>query len=221
MLRQLLREYNEAILDTDRERALVVIRAALARGVPAEEVVFGIVVPSIELMMRAIGEQQGVSLAQHFMAAQISSEVVEEMTPLFAQSPETVGRVVIGTARGDFHGLGKRIVSGCLKSMMIEVIDLGLNVAPERFVEEALAHDAQVIAISSMMVHTARGENGCRGVRRLLRERGLERTLRINVGGAPYRFDHGLYKVVEADSWAENGIVAGRVITGLIREVRG
>ena len=103
---------------------------------------------------------------------------------------------------------------------MVEVVDLGLNVAPERFVDEALAHDAQVIAISSMMVHTARGDGGCRRVRQILKERGLEDRVRIAVGGAPYRFDPGLYKSVGADAWAENGIEAGRVISDLIREVR-
>lgn len=220
MLEQVMNQYNEAIMDTDRDRALTVVRDALGLGISPEEVIFRIVVPAIELMMKSIGENQGVSLAQHFMAAQIASEVVDEMIPRFRKAPEIIGKVVIGTSQGDFHGLGKRIVSGCLKAMMIEVSDLGLNVAPERFVDEALAHDAQVIAISSMMVHTAKGENGCSRVRQLLKERGLEKLIRIAVGGAPYRFDPELYRTVGADAWAENGIEAGKVISDLIREVR-
>lgn len=220
MLEQVMSQYNEAIMDTDRDQALLVVRDALVLGISPEEVVFEVVVPAIELMMKSISENQGVSLAQHFMAAQIASEVVDEMVPQFKKVPEIVGRVVIGTSQGDFHGLGKRIVTGCLKAMMIEVTDLGLNVAPERFVDEALAKDAQVIAISSMMVHTATGENGCRRVRQILKERGLEGQLRIAVGGAPYRFDPELYRTVGADAWAENGITAGRVISDLIREVR-
>jgi methylmalonyl-CoA mutase cobalamin-binding domain/chain len=220
MLKQVLNQYNEAIMDTDRDRALLVVRDALGRGISPEEVVFEIVVPAIELMMKSISENQGVSLAQHFMAAQIASEVVDDLVPLFAKTPEIVGKVVIGTAQGDFHGLGKRIVAGCLKAMMVEVVDLGLNVAPERFVDEAVAHDAQVIAISAMMVHTARGENGCRKVRQILSELGLEERIKVAVGGAPYRFDPELYRTVGADAWAENGITAGRVITDLIREVR-
>jgi methanogenic corrinoid protein MtbC1 len=111
------------------------------------------------------------------------------------------------------------VVIGCLKAHLIDVVDLGLNVAPDRFVDEAVARDAQVIAISSMMVHTARGEHGARGVRRLLRERGLEARIKIAVGGAPYRFDHDLHRVVEADAWAENGLLAAQVIQRLIREV--
>lgn len=220
MLEQVMNQYNEAIMDTDRDRALMVVRDALDLGISPEEVVFRIVVPAIVLMMRSISENQGVSLAQHFMAAQIASEVVDEMVPRFRKAPEIIGRVVIGTSQGDFHGLGKRIVSGCLKAMMIEVSDLGLNVAPERFVDEALARDAQVIAISSMMVHTARGENGCSRVRQLLKERGLEKQIRIAVGGAPYRFDPELYRTVGADAWAENGIEAGKLISDMIREVR-
>ncbi len=213
-------QYNEAIMDTDRERALLVVRHALGLGVSPEEVVFEIVVPAIELMMKSISENQGVSLAQHFMGAQIASEVVDELVPRFQKEPEIVGRIVIGTAQGDFHGLGKRIVGGCLKAMMVGVIDLGLNVAPERFVDEAIAHDAEVIGISAMMVHTARGENGCRKVREILCKKGLEARIKIAVGGAPYRFDPELYLTVGADAWAENGITAGRVITDLIREVR-
>jgi len=220
MLEQVMSRYNEAIMDTDRDMALLVVRDALSLGISPEEVVFEVVVPAIELMMRSISENQGISLAQHFMAAQIASEVVDEMVPQFKQAPDIIGRVVIGTAQGDFHGLGKRIVSGCLKAMMIEVIDLGLNVAPERFVEEALAQNAQVIAISSMMVHTATGDNGCRRVRQLLQERGVEDRIRLAVGGAPYRFDPELYRNVGADAWADNGITASKTISNLIREVR-
>jgi len=220
MLEQIVNQYNEAIMDTDRDKALLVVHDALDLGITPEEVVFRVVVPAIELMMRSVSESPGVSLAQHFMAAQIASEVVEELIPRFRIVPQNIGRVVIGTSQGDFHGLGKRIVSGCLKAMMVEVIDLGLNVVPERFVDEALAHHAQVIGISSMMVHTARGDNGCRRVREILRERGLEGRIKIAVGGAPYRFDPELYRTVGADAWAENGITACKVITDLIREVR-
>jgi len=218
---QVINSFNEAIFDTDRERALRVIHDAVDNGMSPEDVVFRVVIPAIELMIRYISEGSDVSLAQHFLASQIAADVVEEMLPRFGTTPEVMGHVVIGTSQGDFHGLGKRIVIGCLKALMMEVTDLGLNVPPERFVDEAVARDAQVIAISSMMVHTARGDGGCPAVRRILQERGLEAKIRIVVGGAPYRYDPNLYRVVRADAWADNGITAGRVIAELIREVRG
>jgi 5-methyltetrahydrofolate--homocysteine methyltransferase len=181
-------------------------------------VVFKVVVPTMERMLYAAVGDVETSIAQHFMAAQIAQEVVEAMIPMFSQAPEIAGHVVIGTSAGDFHGLGKRIVSGCLAASLIEVSDLGLGVPASRFVDEALAVGAQVIAISSMMVHTARAEQGCRGVRRILRQRGLEGRIKVVVGGAPYRFDENLFRAVGADAWARTAVEAVPVIVRLIRE---
>jgi len=219
MLDEIIREYNEAVFDTDRERALEVIHSAVAAGVTPDDVIFRVVVPAIQQMVKGISEHFDANLAQHFMASQIASEVTDAMLELIGTAPTSVGKVVIGAADGDLHSLGKRIVIGCLKPQMIDVVDLGVNVPCERFVDEALASDAQVIGISAMMLHTARGENGCLGVRRLLKERGLERKIKVIVGGAPYRFDPGLYKAVGADAWADDGIAAGQIIKDLIREV--
>jgi methanogenic corrinoid protein MtbC1 len=220
MIDRINEAYREALLDTDRDRALSVIHEAVAHGLSPEDAVFKVVIPSIDWMIRLVTEKQDVCLAQHFLTSQIAAEVVEEMTPRFQGSVKVAGHVVMGTSVGDFHGLGKKIVIGCLKALLIDVSDLGLNVAPERFVDDAVARGAEVIGISSMMVHTARGENGCLKVRRILKERGLEDRIRIDVGGAPYRHDPGLYKTVCADAWAENGITASRVIADLIQEVR-
>lgn len=218
MLDRILRDYDDAIYDTDRDQALGAVQTALDLGVAAEDIVFRIVVPSIERYLAEAAARQ-VSLAQHYLAAQIAGEVVEAMLPRFRSAPDCMGRVVIGTSQGDFHGLGKRIVTGCLKAHMFTVTDLGLNVAPAAFVDAAVVTGAQVIGISSMMVHTARGDGGCLGVRRILRERGLEDCIRLVVGGAPYRFDDKLYLQVGADAWAENGLAAAGVVTELVQEV--
>lgn len=218
MLAQVVAAYNEAVFDTDRDRALQVVHGALASGISPEDIVFKVVLPAMDLMIKAISESYEANLAQHFMTAQIADAVTAEMVARFQQAPATRGRVVIGTARADMHSLGKRIVIGCLKARMIEVTDLGVNVLPERFVDEAVAQNASVIGISAMMVHTARGEEGSLGVRRILRERGLEGRFKIIVGGAPYRFDPDLYKIVQADAWAADGVTAGKIIADLIGE---
>jgi methanogenic corrinoid protein MtbC1 len=219
-MRDVIKAYNEAVFETDKEAAFKAVDAALARGVTPEEIVFQVVIPAVEEMMTRIGQDPDANLAQHFMTAQIASEVTEKMLAKFAHSPEVIGKVVIGTAYGDLHSLGKRIVMGCLKAMMVDVIDLGVNVPAERFVEEARTRDAQVIAVSAMMVHTANGSEGSLKVRQLLKEQGLEDRIRIAVGGAPYRFDGELYRAVGADAFATDGVTAGKVIIDLIREVR-
>ncbi|MFA6244174.1 MAG: cobalamin-dependent protein [Candidatus Hydrogenedentales bacterium] len=220
LLEKTFTEYYEAVFDTDRERALTVTREAVANGLAPEDVVFKIVMPAIDKMVKSISENFDTNLAQHFMASQIASAVADEMIAKFRTQPQATGRVVIGTSPGDFHGLGKSIVSGCLRSLMIDVVDLGCNVPPERFVDEAVACEAQVIGISSMMLHTARGENGCLGVRKILRQRSLEDRIKVIVGGAPYRFDPELYRTVEADAWANDGLSAGEAVVRLIGTVK-
>lgn len=220
MIQRIKTAYNQAIFDTDKIAALKVVQEALSEGISPEDIVFQVVVPSIEYMSTSFNQDFGTSLAQHFMTAQIAAQVTDEMISKFKSPPEIIGKMVIGSSHGDFHGLGKKIVIGCMKAQMIEAIDLGLNVAPEKFVDEAILHEVQVIGISSMMLHTARGENGCIKVRQILKERGLEGKIKIIVGGAPYLYDHNLYKIVQADAWAENGIDAGAIVTKLIKEAK-
>ena len=221
MLDSIIKAYNEAVFETDKEAAFRVVDDARAQGLSAEDVVFQVVIPAVEQMMSEITRDPDANLAQHFMTAQIAAEVTERMLLQFAHPPEILGRVVIGTAAGDLHSLGKRIVMGCLKAMMVDVVDLGVNVPAEKFVDEAVARDAQVIAVSAMMVHTATGEQGARRVRELLDARGLSGRMKLVVGGAPYRFDDTLYQRVGADGWAADGIAAGRMIIDLIKATRG
>ncbi len=215
-----IKAYNEAVLDTDRARAFQVVMDAIDRGVSPEDIVFNVVIPALDLMVKAIDQGFDTNLAQHFMTSQIAADVTEKMLQLFKIPPEIVGRVVIGTAAGDLHTLGKRIVIGCLKAQMIDVIDLGVNVSAEKFVAEAVSKEAHVIGISAMMVHTARSEKGAIKVRKLLHEQGLERKIKLVVGGAPFRYDTELYSLVGADAWAENGVSALKVFMDCINEVK-
>ncbi|KJV05078.1 cobalamin B12-binding domain-containing protein [Methylocucumis oryzae] len=215
-----IKAYNEAVLDTDRARAFQVVMDAIDRGVSPEDIVFNVVIPALDLMVKAIDQGFDTNLAQHFMTSQIAADVTEKMLQLFKTPPEIVGRVVIGTAAGDLHTLGKRIVIGCLKAQMIDVIDLGVNVSAEKFVAEAVSKEAQVIGVSAMMVHTARSEKGAIKVRKLLHEQGLESKIKLVVGGAPFRYDTELYSLVGADAWAENGVSALKVFMDCINEVK-
>jgi methanogenic corrinoid protein MtbC1 len=220
MIEQVVRAYNDALIDTDRDRAMQVVHDAVEQGITPEQIIFQVVLPSMDMMIQHLGSDGGVSIAQHFITSQIGEAVTTEMIARFAKSPEVRGRVVIGTVHGDMHSLGKKIVTGCLKARLIEVRDLGLNVAAERFVEEAIAFDAEVIAMSAMMVHTARGEKGCRRVCELLQERGLRRRFKVVVGGAPFTFHPQLAGIVGADAWAADAMTGARVIEEAIREVR-
>lgn len=213
--------YLKALFDTEKASALRIVQEGLDGGLTPEQMIFDVVIPGMERMTGGMIASGGlITLSQHFLSSQIAEEVTDRLIPLFATAPEIQGHVVIGTSHGDFHGLGKKIVIGCLKARMFEVTDLGINVAPERFVDQALDVDAEVIGISSMMVHTATGEQGPKRVRQLLRERGLEQRIRIIVGGAPYRFHENLFRVVGADAWSDTAAQAPAIVARLVREVR-
>lgn len=219
--RETLESYLKALFDTDKAAALKIVQDALDGGITPEQVIFDVIIPGMERMIGGmISSDSLVTLSQHFLASQIAEEAADRLIPLFAIAPEVQGRVVIGTSYGDFHGLGKKIVIGCLKARMFEVNDLGINVAPELFVDQALATGAEVIAVSSMMVHTATGERGPKRIRQILQERGLEDRLRIIVGGAPYRFHPNLYREVGADAWGDTAAQAPGIVARLVREVR-
>ena len=218
MIETLKQDYLEAILDTNKELAFEAIEQSLADGHSAETVIFEILIPVMEDLAEIVKVGTDATLAQLYLASQISADVTDRLVPLLDQEKKSKGRVVIGTAFEDFHGLGKKIVTGCLKSKMVDVIDLGLNVSAETFVEEAIKHDAAVIGVSSMMVHTAKGENGPIRIRQLLEEKDMDKKIYLVVGGAPYRFHPELYKEVGADAWADNGITASKVISDLIEK---
>ncbi|OGU06392.1 MAG: cobalamin-binding protein [Geobacteraceae bacterium GWC2_55_20] len=218
--KQILDSYLTALFDTDKAGALRVVQEALDGGLTPEQVVFEVIIPGMERMIGGMISDNLVTLSQHFLASQIAEEVTDRLIPLFATVPEVQGHVVIGTSHGDFHGLGKKIVIGCLKARMFQVTDLGINVAPEKFVDQALEVGAEVIGISSMMVHTATGERGPKRVRQLLREQGLEDRLRIIVGGAPYRFHENLFREVGADAWGDTAAEVPGIVARLVREVR-
>ena len=114
MLADLIKAYNEAVFETDKEAAIRVVETALAEGVTPEDVIFKLVIPAVDEMMTFMNKDPDANLAQQFMTAQIASEITAKMLVKFRYPPEPVGLVVIGSAFGDLHSLGKRIVMGCL-----------------------------------------------------------------------------------------------------------
>ncbi|MFH1981399.1 MAG: cobalamin-dependent protein [Pseudomonadota bacterium] len=210
----------DAIIDINRDAAMRSIESALSEGLSPETIVFNILIPAMEDLAEIVRVGPDATLAQLYLASQISSEISDQLIPKFELKTEIKGKIVIGTAYEDFHGLGKKIVIGCIKSQRLEVIDLGLSVSAERFVETAVENEADVIAVSSMMLHTARGPNGPIKVRNLIDKENLKNRVRLIVGGAPYRFHTDLFKEVGADAWSDNGISAVKVIIDLIKEVR-
>jgi len=146
----------------------------------------------------------------------ISARAMKEATAILEPILVGVGfrpeaTAVIGTVKGDLHDIGKNLVAMMWKGAAIEVIDLGTNVPPERFVEAARAHNAQLIGLSALLTTTMAS---MRAVVAAVREAGLDGT-KVIVGGAPVtpEFAHR----IGADAFAPDAASAVEVAKAALR----
>ena len=117
------------------------------------------------------------------IAARAMNAGVEILKPhLVSEGIESKGTVVLGTVKGDLHDIGKNLVKLMLEGKGLNVIDLGVDVAPETFVEKAKEVDAQIICCSALLT-TTMGE--MKNVVEKAKEEGIRDNVKIMVGGAP------------------------------------
>jgi trimethylamine corrinoid protein len=121
------------------------------------------------------------------------------------QAPETRGTVVIGTIQGDIHDIGKSLVAAMLSAMGFNVIDLGPDVAYDRFIDTVKAESADLLCMSALLTTTMSGQGE---VIRMLEEQGLRKDVRVLVGGSPV--DQAWSDKIRADGYAPNAMDAVR-----------
>jgi 5-methyltetrahydrofolate--homocysteine methyltransferase len=177
-----LKEIAEFLGRGDDDRVAELTRAAIERGTPPRTILEGGLLPG----MASVGEsfrKHEIFLPDVLLAARAMTAGMDILKPLLAGAgAPTRGKVVIGTIQGDLHDIGKNLVGIMLRGAGFEVIDLGHDVSPERFVETAEREGAQVVGMSALLTTTMAGMGK---VVALLRERGLSGKVRTIIGGAP------------------------------------
>jgi len=175
---------RQAVIDGDADAAEAAARAAIAAGIPPltaidegfmagmKEVGAGfaagdLFLPDMMLAARAMQRALGV------LEPELKASAIERTV---------AGRVVIGTVAGDIHEIGKNLVGMLLSTSGFEVHDLGVNVAPERFVAATREHRADIVGLSALLTTTMTGQ---RTVIAALTEAGLRPPVKVMVGGAP------------------------------------
>jgi corrinoid protein of di/trimethylamine methyltransferase len=136
--------------------------------------------------MGIIGEKfknNEVYVPEVLIAARAMYAGMEIIRPILTETGvESIGKVVIGTVKGDLHDIGKNLVKMMMEGRGLEVIDLGIDVSPERFIKAAKEHDAQIIACSALLTTTM---TEMKNVVEAAREAGIRDQVTIMVGGAP------------------------------------
>ena len=209
------------LLSADRAALHRLIAEAKNAGWPADRLLLDVISPALN-MVGELWSQQKAALTQIYMAARLVEEVLPSLLdeglsrshPAGCQAPTANRVVLLGNAPGDYHGLGRYIVATYLRTAGLEVVDLGLSVPPRTFVEHALSHQARLIAISALMLHTAQN---VADVRRLLDEAGAT-DVKILVGGAPFHIDPELYRQVGAQAMGRDAGEAVRQALVLLQQ---
>ncbi len=164
-----------------------------------------------------VGEQfrcGDLYLPDMMLAARAMQRAIAVLEPeMLARSSvrKVLGRVVIGTAKGDIHEIGKNLVGMMLTANGFEVHDLGVDVAPERFIEKVREVDANVIGISALLTTTMVGQ---RAVIAALAEAGLRDRVKVIVGGAPVT--RAWADEIGADGYGEDAVGAVTVARTLV-----
>jgi 5-methyltetrahydrofolate--homocysteine methyltransferase len=177
-----LKVLHDAILTGNAQTAVETTRAALAEGVDPQELVTKHMIPAMDEVGRRF-EAEEYFLPELLIAARAMKGALGLVRPLLAQrGVEPTGRVVIGTVKGDMHDIGKSLVASMLEGGGFLVTDLGVDVPPERFVAEAQARGAHIVALSALLTTTM---TSMRAVIDALKTAGLRERLKVIIGGAP------------------------------------
>ena len=172
----------DAVLTGDTKTAVEVTQAALAAEVEPQDLVTGQMIPAMDEVGRRF-ENNEYFVPELLIAGRAMKGALEILRPLLAEKGvEPVGRVVIGTVKGDLHDIGKGLVASMLEGGGFEVIDLGVDIAPEKFVSQAKESGANIIAVSALLTTTM---TGMKAVVEAVREAGLEAQCKVMIGGAP------------------------------------
>ncbi len=177
-----LEKLNAALIEGDWKTAAAVTRAALAAGVAPLAIVTGHLVPAMDEVGRLF-ECEEYFVPEMLLSARAMKASMEIVRPLLAATGiEPVGRVVIGTVKGDLHDIGKNLVAAMLEGGGFEVIDLGADVAPELFIEAASTRNANLVALSALLTVTM---PSMKTTIDAFQAAGVRQRVKIMVGGAP------------------------------------
>ena len=205
-------KFYEYLVNSKRTEAQKLMRGLIAKKIPPETMLLKIITPAMDGVGR-LQEKQAINMAQIFMASKIAEDAFTLIQSLLPEKSGGVkGKIVIGNAFGDHHGLGRKIVSAFLRSYSFEVIDLGMSVPNETFADEVVRRNASVIFISAFLLTTAQQ---ILGLRKVLTERGLHHV-KIVAGGAPFSFDNQLYKKLGCDAAANNALTGVKIAQAIL-----
>jgi len=204
-----MNEISEAITNLEEEKVLKLVKEKLDAG---EEPIK--VLEACRIGMTEIGKGSGntIFLTDLIMAGEIFNEAMELIMPkLVGAATESLGKVIIGTVEGDIHNIGKDIAINFLKAEGFEVIDLGVDVPAQKFVDAIKEHNPPVVGMSGLL--TLSIEPMKKAIESIA-SANLREKVKVIIGGE--RTDQNVSDYVGADAWVNDAIDGVKIIKNWI-----
>ena len=204
-----LKALSEAVIKGDQNTAVEITKAALDEGTAAESVLNEGLIAGMDIIGGRFKKNE-VYIPEVLIAARAMKMAMEILEPELAKAGvKPVGKLLIGTARGDLHDIGKNLVAMMLKGAGFEVVDIGVDVSPEKFIEQAKTSGSQLIGISALLTTTM---PGMEEVIKSLKAAGI--SAKVMIGGAPVTQAYA--DKIGADGYAADAASAVDVAKSLV-----
>ncbi len=202
--------YN-AVLDGNAPAAKAGVQAALTEGIPADQILKDGLIGAMAEVGRLFEENE-YFVPEMLVAARAMQGGLALLKPHLAEAGTTsAGKVVIGTVKGDLHDIGKNLVAMMLEGAGFEVVDLGTDVSPEKFVKAVIEHQPGVVAMSALLTTTM---PSMKGTIAALEEAGVRGKVKVMIGGAPVT--DSFAKQIGADGYSPDASSATRLAKSLV-----
>jgi 5-methyltetrahydrofolate--homocysteine methyltransferase len=200
-----LKKLYDAILTGNAKVAKEITQQALAAGVDPQVMVQQHMIPAMDEVGRRY-EANEYFVPELLIAARAMKASLEFIRPLLAaRGAEPAGRVAIGTVKGDLHDIGKNLVAAMLEGAGFEVVDLGVDVTPEKFITAVREKKATLIAMSALLTTTM---NSMKTTVDAIKSAGIRNNVKIMIGGAPVTQKYADEIGADGYSTNANGAVA-------------
>ena len=201
-MNRLLQEIHDSVLEGDRSRVKVRISEAIQANLPPREIL-----ESMSQSMAKVGslfEEGDYFVPEMLIAARAMQDGMEILKPWLVETDiKTAGVVVAGTVKGDLHEIGKNLVCMMLECAGFTVIDLGSDVAPEKFIQAVIENQPDIVAMSALLTTTM---SYMQATIESLRSAGLRDKVKIMVGGGT--IDQQVCDYVKADAFGKDAMAA-------------
>jgi corrinoid protein of di/trimethylamine methyltransferase len=190
---------SEAILSGNAKGAVAITNEALAAGADPQELVTRYMIPAMDEVGRKF-EADELFVPELLVTARAMKSALEVLKPLLAaKGAKPIGKVVVGTVKGDLHDIGKNLVASMLEGAGFEVIDLGVDVGPDKFISAVKEKSPNIVALSALLTTTM---PSMKTTIEQLSAAGLRNAVKVIIGGAPVTHDYA--KEIGADGYSEN-----------------